>query len=56
MVEFQIIIGEIVDWFKMIWEWATRQHPVFQGILFMPLAILVANIFFGFIGHSGRSV
>lgn len=56
MTEFQIIVGKMVEWFVMIFDWAKQQHPIFQGIIFMPLAILVASIFFGFIGHNERSI
>lgn len=56
MEEFLLVI----DFFFYIWERAydffTEQHPIVQMVVFLPAALLVINLFIGFLGRNERSL
>lgn len=52
MVEINLVINAIFNWYSLIFTWIREQHPIVQACFWLPIALLVVLIFFKFIGKD----
>lgn len=52
MEELKLLIDWIVNAFLTIYNFFKVQHPIVQACVFMPLAVLVINLFIGVVNFA----
>lgn len=49
MEEIKLFIDWLMSSFMMLYNFFSQQHPIVQACVFMPLAVIVINLFIFFI-------